>query len=78
MDQAFRYDQALARLKELIENEARQSSEYVAQARKRLGQSYLAQKKFVEAIAAMIIEQQQHYRSLLENQTEGPKAKAAH
>jgi uncharacterized protein YfaS (alpha-2-macroglobulin family)/outer membrane protein assembly factor BamD (BamD/ComL family) len=47
-----RYDQAIAQLKALIGNEAHAESKQVADARKLLGDSYFAQKKFVEAIAA--------------------------
>ena len=49
-----RYDQAIARLKALIGNEEYAQSKQVADARKLLGHSYFAQKKFTEAIAAWL------------------------
>ena len=47
-----RFDQAIAQLKALIGNVAHAKTNQVADARKLLGDSYFAQKKFVEAIAA--------------------------
>jgi len=47
-----RYDQAIAQLQSLIGNEAHAETKQIADARKLLGDSYFAQKKFVEAIAA--------------------------
>ncbi|MBW3541344.1 MAG: outer membrane protein assembly factor BamD [Planctomycetes bacterium] len=45
-----RYNEAIARLSSLIANEAYAKSDYLAEARKLLGQSYLAQQKFEQAI----------------------------
>lgn len=47
-----RYDQAIARLKQLIGQAGGEDEESIAQARQLLGTSYYAQKKFTEAIAA--------------------------
>eukprot|EP00913_Durusdinium_trenchii_P013388 g12569.t1 len=47
-----RFDQAIARLKSLIANPNYKDASQVADARRLLGESYYAQKKFAEAIAA--------------------------
>jgi uncharacterized protein YfaS (alpha-2-macroglobulin family)/tetratricopeptide (TPR) repeat protein len=47
-----RHEQAIARLKSLIANQAYESTVQAAEARRLLGRSYFAQKKFDEAIAA--------------------------
>ncbi|MCC7421630.1 MAG: tetratricopeptide repeat protein, partial [Planctomycetaceae bacterium] len=47
-----RYDQAIARLKAFLANEAYAKADEIAEARRLLGQSYFNQKRFPEAIAA--------------------------
>ncbi|MCH7685793.1 MAG: tetratricopeptide repeat protein, partial [Planctomycetes bacterium] len=54
-----RFEQAIGRLKSLIENKAYQSAEQVAEARYLLGESFFSQKKFTEAITA--------FRAFLDN-----------
>ncbi|MAG92463.1 MAG: hypothetical protein CMJ48_01750, partial [Planctomycetaceae bacterium] len=47
-----RFDQAIAQLQQMIANDAYAQSQFLAEGRRLLGQSYFAQKKFAEAIAA--------------------------
>lgn len=47
-----RYDQAIARLKALLANDAYAKADEIAEARRLLGQSYYNQKRFPEAITA--------------------------
>jgi alpha-2-macroglobulin len=55
-----RYEPAVARLKALIANDAYADSEQVPLARQLLGQSYLAQQSFDEAIAAFKVFLEEH------------------
>src|SRR5690606_16212971 len=55
-----RYEQAVARLQSLLSNEAYANSKQLPQARRLLAQSYLAQQKFDEAIAAFKVFLEEH------------------